>query len=31
MLQDAARMEAWDNGNNNVWTLPLEPYLSAKP
>ncbi len=29
MLEDAARMEAWDNGNNNVWTLPLEPYLRA--
>ena len=31
MLEDVARMEAWDNGNNNVWTLPLEPYLSENP
>ena len=31
MLENVARMEAWDNGNNNIWTLPLEPYLSAKP
>ena len=31
MLEDVARMEAWDNGNNNVWTLPLEPYLGARP
>ncbi len=27
MLADFARLEAWDNSNNNVWTLPLEGYL----
>ena len=30
MLADFARMESWDNGDNNVWTLPLEPYLPPK-
>lgn len=24
-----ARMQAWDNGNNNVWMLPLAPYLKG--
>ncbi len=27
MLTDFARLETWDNSNNNVWTLPLEAYL----
>jgi hypothetical protein len=27
MLTDFTRQEAWDNGSNNVWTLPLAPYL----
>ncbi len=31
MLEDFARLEAWDNSNNNVWTLPLTPYLALKP
>jgi Tol biopolymer transport system component len=28
-LADAARLDAWDNGNSNVWTLPLRPLLDA--
>jgi hypothetical protein len=28
-LADAARLDAWDNGNTNVWTLPLRPLLDA--
>jgi Tol biopolymer transport system component len=28
-LSDAARLDAWDNGNSNVWTLPLRPLLDA--
>jgi hypothetical protein len=28
-LADAARLEAWDNGNSHVWTLPLRPLLDA--
>ena len=31
MLEDFARLETWDNGNTNVWTLPLEPYLKHAP
>jgi len=26
---DAARLDAWNNGNTNVWTLPLGPLLDA--
>ena len=26
---DLARIESWDNGNTNVWTLPLAPWLKA--
>jgi hypothetical protein len=26
-----ARMQVWDNSNNNVWTLPLAPYLAPAP
>ena len=29
MLAAYSRMEIWDNGNSNVWTLPLAPYLAA--
>ena len=28
-LADAARLDALDNGNTNVWTLPLRPLLDA--
>jgi hypothetical protein len=28
-LVDAARLDAWDNGNSNVWMLPLRPLLAA--
>jgi hypothetical protein len=28
-LADAARLDAWDNGNSNVWMLPLRPPLAA--
>jgi Tol biopolymer transport system component len=28
-LADAARLDAWDNGNSNVWTLSLQPLLDA--
>jgi Tol biopolymer transport system component len=24
---DVQRMEAWDNGNTNIWTMPLTPWL----
>jgi len=30
MMAAFARMEVWDNGNSNVWTLPLAPYLAGK-
>ena len=26
---DLARMRAWDNGNNHIWRLSLEPWLAA--
>jgi hypothetical protein len=26
-LADAARLDGWDNGNSNVWALPLQPLL----
>ena len=29
MQADYRRMELWDNSNNNVWSLPLEPYLAG--
>jgi Tol biopolymer transport system component len=29
MLEDAARLDAWDNGNSNVWALPLQPLLDT--
>lgn len=29
MRADLARMDEWDNGNTNVWTLPLAPYLKG--
>jgi hypothetical protein len=29
MLRDIARSELWDNGNNNVWTLPLRALFEA--
>ena len=29
MRGDLARMDIWDNGNTNVWTLPLAPYLAG--
>ena len=29
MIEDFTRMEAWDNGNNNVWTLSLVPFLKT--
>lgn len=28
-LSDASRLDIWDNGNSNVWTLPLRPLLDA--
>jgi Tol biopolymer transport system component len=27
--EDLARINAWDNGNTNVWTLPLDQWLSG--
>ncbi|HEY4080168.1 MAG TPA: hypothetical protein VGM81_05685 [Burkholderiaceae bacterium] len=27
--QDLARIEAWDNGNQNVWSVSLEPWIAA--
>ena len=30
MVADYRRMELWDNSNNNVWSLPLQPYLEAR-
>jgi hypothetical protein len=29
MLGDIARSEAWDNGNTNVWTLPVRALFEA--
>jgi Tol biopolymer transport system component len=29
MLADIARSEAWDNGNTNVWTLPVRTLFEA--
>ncbi|WP_266160383.1 TolB family protein [Dyella silvatica] len=28
--QDRARMEAWDNGNDNIWFISLAPWLDAR-
>lgn len=28
--QDSARMQAWDNGNYNIWQIPLAPRRSAQ-
>jgi Tol biopolymer transport system component len=28
-LSDAVRLDTWDNGNSNVWMLPLRPLLDA--
>lgn len=28
---DTARMLAWDDGNYNIWSVPLQPWLVAKP
>jgi WD40-like Beta Propeller Repeat len=30
MQADYRRMEQWDNSNNNVWSLPLKPYLAHR-
>ncbi len=27
--EDTARMLAWDNGNYNIWSTPLRPWLDA--
>jgi Tol biopolymer transport system component len=29
--QDSARMQAWDNGNYNIWKIPLAPLRVAHP
>jgi Tol biopolymer transport system component len=29
--QDSARMQAWDNGNYNIWEVPLAPLRVAHP
>ena len=29
--RDSARMQAWDNGNYNVWSMPLALLRSAHP
>ena len=26
---DLARLQSWDNGNYNIWTIPLEPWINA--
>lgn len=26
---DLARLQAWDNGNYNIWSVPLKPWLDA--
>jgi len=26
---DLARLQSWDNGNYNIWTIPLEPWIDA--
>ncbi|MEP7044836.1 MAG: hypothetical protein ABI843_17365 [Dokdonella sp.] len=28
--QDLARMQAWDNGNENIWQVSLQPWLDAR-
>ncbi|MET0225724.1 MAG: hypothetical protein ABW187_04715, partial [Dokdonella sp.] len=28
--QDLARLQAWDNGNENIWRLSLQPLLDAR-
>jgi Tol biopolymer transport system component len=30
IVDDYARMELWDNGNSNVWTLSISPYMNAR-
>ena len=27
--QDLARMQAWDNGGDNLWTVSLAPWLAT--
>jgi len=27
--RDIARMAAWDNGLDNLWSIPLAPWLDA--
>ena len=27
--QDLARIEAWDNGNQNIWSISIEPWIAA--
>jgi hypothetical protein len=27
--EDVQRMETWDNGNTNIWVMPLSPWLHA--
>jgi Tol biopolymer transport system component len=29
MLHDVERLDAWDNGNSNVWSVPLRPLIDA--
>jgi hypothetical protein len=29
--RDLARMRQWDNGNDNIWMVSLEPWLEAQP
>jgi len=26
---DLARLQSWDNGNYNIWTVPLKPWIDA--
>jgi len=28
---DLARLQSWDNGNYNIWTVPLKPWIDAHP
>jgi hypothetical protein len=29
LLADVERLNIWDNGSSNVWSLPLKPLLDA--
>jgi|GEM_PF-5858543 hypothetical protein len=29
MLDDVARYEAWDNGNGNTWSVPIQQLFEA--